>query len=109
MTQPQLSVIGIPWYSRESWDEILGIMEDAGSLPEDFDAWLERAERVRADCESRGNFVVECTIEPQLFTDWCRARSLRLDAHGRMMYANSIAAEIYKKRRAKPLKVTPNY
>ena len=39
-------VIGIIWYGREDYDQVLRIMADADTLPETYDAWRKAVKPV---------------------------------------------------------------
>ena len=85
------SVIGMSWYSRESYSRILEIMEDAGSLPPTYDQWLKKAEAGESKLQRAGHIVVRAVIDPDKFVAWCLARSLKVDAQARMQWAGERA------------------
>ena len=85
------SVIGMSWYSRESYSRILKIMEDADKLPLEFDQWLKKAETGESKLQRAGHIVVRAVIDPDEFVAWCLARSLKVDAQARMQWAGERA------------------
>ena len=80
--------VGIAWYRREDYAEILRIMQDAAELPTTWEKWFYAAERGARVLQKRGHIVVRAYIDPVDFPEWCRQRGLKLDAQARMQYAN---------------------
>jgi hypothetical protein len=86
-----IDALGIAWYKLEDYDAILRIMADSDKLPDTFSEWRMKAEQ-REKLERRnGKVVVRVLIDPETFPDWCRSRSLNVDAKARMLYASLIA------------------
>jgi hypothetical protein len=83
--------IGIPWYTRETYPDILNIMEDASTFPARFEDWLARAEATERQIENEGTAVVRAFIDPEEFSLWCRAHGLRVDAAARGRFASETA------------------
>lgn len=81
------------WYRAEDYDAILGIMSDRHQFPDRFDIWLAKAEAVEKDSADHGYVVVRAIINPKTFPDWCRSRSLNIDAEARTYFANLAARE----------------
>lgn len=92
----KVQVIGVPWYKREQYDEILRVMEDASLLPRTYDAWLQAAEKVFESQERIGIVAVKAYVDPATFPDWCRARGLTVNAAARIQYASTTAADAYR-------------
>lgn len=84
---------GIPWYARESYDDIRRAMADAGSLPEDYAYWLSSAESVETAVASAGVRVVRVPLDLAAFLAWCEARAVPPDGKARSSYATEMAAE----------------
>jgi hypothetical protein len=96
MTKMRVQAAGIPWYKREEYDEIRRVMEDAASLPKEFDTWLQKALQVKEHLKGQGVVAVEAYIDPSEFVAWCRGRGLHVDSAARIEYANLVAAEAHR-------------
>ena len=75
--------IGLAWYERNNYPAIRGIMADAHVLPIDYDTWLRQAESVVRLELALGSDIVKVTIDPDVFTAWCRATGQRIDGRAR--------------------------
>jgi hypothetical protein len=83
----QDSLVGVPWYTADTYRAILDVMEDSGLFPESFAAWHRGAEE-RVRCLSlAGRMPVPVRVDPQEFLHWCAKERLRPDAESRMEYA----------------------
>lgn len=85
-------MVGIPWYNRHQYDEILDVMEDADTLPATYEEWLSRTEQLSEKMKRYGVTAVRVEIEPMEFVGWCANQGLRANADARMEYANLRAA-----------------
>jgi hypothetical protein len=95
----QISVVGVPWYSRQNYARILEVMEDAHVLPPTFDKWLYLAEKVLQNAVDKGLVPVKAHIDPEQFVAWCRQRSLHVDAGARSQFAATVARANYTEGR----------
>jgi hypothetical protein len=51
---PKISVMGVPWYRREDYREIIAVMADGERSPKSFDAWLQRAVAIERQIVASG-------------------------------------------------------
>jgi hypothetical protein len=84
-------VVGIPWYSRESYAGVVEVMADRRHLPARFEEWLARAERNVKDYETQGLTIKRVQIDARIFLQWCKLLSFRPDAHARSVFAEQQA------------------
>jgi hypothetical protein len=94
MTQPQVQAVGMPWFRRETFDVLRAMFEDGHKLHRTYDEWLRAAETGRKSMEVKGVRVVCADLDPHEFPEWCKAKGLKLNAHARMEYANSVAYQV---------------
>jgi len=80
--------IGVAWYKRKDYPAIRRIMDDAHTLPVDYDTWLRKAALVVRLELAFGNDIVKVTLDPDIFAAWCRATGQRIDCHARRRYVN---------------------
>jgi hypothetical protein len=81
------SAVGVTWYRRGDYSQLLAIFEDAKELPATYDQWLGRAEHARKNLEHAGAFVVRAIIDPATFPEWCVANGHKIDAKARIEFA----------------------
>lgn len=64
---------------------------DGDTLPCSYRKWKQQVERLRDRLISQGILVVQAYIDPDVFPDWCISNGCQPDAHGRDMFATSLA------------------
>lgn len=87
-------VAGIPWYSREDYDDIRRAMADADALPDSFAYWLSSAESVETAVASAGVTVVRVPLDLPGFLAWCEAKKVSPDGRARSSYASEMASRL---------------
>jgi len=88
--------IGIPWYTRAAYPDILDIMVDGDSFPRDFDEWRVKAEATEMRVESEGTAAVRALIDPEEFPHWCHTHGLSTDGEARGKFASLTAFKAVK-------------
>jgi hypothetical protein len=83
MVKGPVRAVGMVWYRREDYAEILRIMDDADKLPPTWEKWHYAADRGLREVEGKGHIVIRAYIDPVEFSTWCVARGLKLDAEAR--------------------------
>jgi|KBSMisStandDraft_5_1062788.scaffolds.fasta_scaffold355960_1 hypothetical protein len=83
----KISAVGVTWYRRDDYSQLLAIFEDAKELPATYDQWLASAEHARKDFEGAGAFVVRAIIDPDTFPEWCLANGHKINAKARIEFA----------------------
>jgi hypothetical protein len=86
-------IVGISWYRREDYDLLMSMFLDRENLDDTFDDWHSQALEVSAKLTREGLVVEKAFIDPATFPEWCRANGLKMDAKGRVQYANEWAAK----------------
>jgi hypothetical protein len=86
------SLVGVPWYTADSYRAILEVMDDAGLFPDSYAAWHRGAEECVRSLRLAGRIPVPVRIEPQEFLRWCAEENVRSDAEARMDYARAMIA-----------------
>ncbi len=85
--------VGIPWYRTEQYTACRDLMADQGSLPPDYQTWLDNALAVQKDVEAAGDRPLKVYIDPKEFPTWCRMRGLARDTRARHRFANFTASQ----------------
>jgi hypothetical protein len=84
-------IMGIVWYLKEDYPAVLRLMADAASLPPTFEKWQYVAQRAERDLRAQGVTTVRAILDPATFPEWCRRHGEKVDAKGRMAFANDHA------------------
>ena len=87
----ELQAIGIHWYKRENFNELVKLFDDGHKLHDTYPEWLASANSLRREIESKGIRVVCVDIDPESFSSWCKSEGRRLDADARSEYASMVA------------------
>ena len=82
--------VGVPWYAREAYPDILAMMEDAHSLARTYEQWLAAAENNEAEARRAGVQVVRVPLDPAIFARWCADRGARPTRASRVEYVNEV-------------------
>jgi hypothetical protein len=89
--------VGVIWYkSEEDFIAARAIFTDAFLLPDSYREYLDLFSDIAAQIESAGRTIVKAEFDPKTFAQWCKARSLHVDANGRTAFANEKALEFLK-------------
>lgn len=89
-----VQAIGIAWYREADYERLRSIFIDSHALPDTFEKWQQKAEQIRKTQIQQGRIVIQAYIDPDTFPAWCAARGHKVDASGRMAFANAEAYRI---------------
>lgn len=67
----QSLVIGVTWYTEETWAEVKASAADPECFEESFAKWKAMAVAARRNFQRSGVLTLECQIVPQEFFAWC--------------------------------------
>ena len=81
-------IVGVPWYRREDYPEILATMEDAHTLAPTYEGWLMAAENNEAEARRAGVRVLRVPLDPETFTRWCADRGSPRTRASRVEFVN---------------------
>lgn len=79
--------VGIPWYKRADYPRIVQVMADPELLPETFDKWQFKAEKMEALFRREGRNPIRVPLDPEKFVAWCARYGCDVDAAGRRAFA----------------------
>jgi hypothetical protein len=83
--------VGMPWFTRESWERMRAVAADRDNLPEDF-AQFERIAGKRFDALIAAGHPVERVVfslkEVNAIAAWCAAKGVPFNAHVRAGFAS---------------------
>ena len=80
--------IRLPWYSRENYPGILGVVADRHNFASTYDQWLMAAENNELVARQTGLEIDRVMIEPEAFARWCAGKGIAPDSAARMSYVS---------------------
>lgn len=91
----KVQIVGLSWYRAEHFERLVTLFEDGQKLPSTYAKWLAAAEQLEKKLMGDGFMVVRAYIDPEEFPRWCAANGCKLDAKGRMAFANWTAMQAH--------------
>ena len=67
----QSLVIGVTWYTEETWGEVKASAADPECFEDSFAKWKAMAVAARRNFQRSGILALECQIVPEEFFAWC--------------------------------------
>jgi hypothetical protein len=84
-------VTGMPWYTPETYGQLLAMVEDATEFPATFEEWLARAEKELDEFQMRGIRVLRIHFDANAFSAWTREYGREANAHNyRLMIEEAV-------------------
>lgn len=69
----QAMIIGVTWYTAETWARVKAAATDPECFEDSFEKWKAMATAARREFQRSGVRAVECLIEPEELLAWCAA------------------------------------
>ena len=80
------AIVGIPWYSEESWKHMKEISADPESFHESYQIWLAHADKSVVLLTNRDKPFERLNIDPVSYSWWCENQSIVRDKESRRAY-----------------------
>jgi hypothetical protein len=96
MTNRYSSLIGLPWYRPERYDQARSRMADGSLMPESYHVWLKRAEEREHETNRPGCATQRVYVDGDEFVTYCAGKNLVLDGKARTRYAADFCAQVFK-------------
>ena len=96
MTNLYDTLIGVPWFRAENYDEARARMSDAAQLPETFEEWLSRAEERERNFHRTGVTVERVYVDDDRFIEFCGNSDQPLNSGARQKFAMTKVARSTK-------------
>jgi hypothetical protein len=81
----------IPWFTAETWPELLTVAADRADLPDTFAEFELIAGRKFERLRAQGVPLHRVLVSIPEMAAWCRANGFRVDAPGRAAFAAFVA------------------
>lgn len=84
----QQLVIGVTWYTPESWAQVKATATDPDCFEDSFEKWKAMAVLARRNFQRSGVLALECQIDPEEFAAWCAQNEQENNATARAEYVS---------------------
>jgi hypothetical protein len=84
----QSMLVGITWYTEESWAQVKALAVDPERFEDSFIAWEAIANTARRDLQRAGVRAVEFQIIPQQLFEWCATNNKENNAGSRAEFVS---------------------
>ncbi len=86
----QQMVIGLTWYTEETWAKVKATATDPECFDETFDKWKAAAVVARRNFQRSGVMALECQIDPEKFFAWCAANNQENNSTSRGEFVSEV-------------------
>jgi hypothetical protein len=84
----QSLMIGLTWYTEETWGEVKATASDPECFEDSFAKWTAMAVSARREFQRSGVRAIECHIVPREFFAWCALNSQENNATARAEFVS---------------------
>ncbi|MDP2142740.1 MAG: hypothetical protein Q8J80_01295 [Gallionella sp.] len=67
----QALIIGLTWYTEETWAQVKASATDPECFEDNFEKWKTVASKARSEFQRSGVRAIECLIVPEELSAWC--------------------------------------
>ncbi|MEM8845133.1 MAG: hypothetical protein AAGB35_08835 [Pseudomonadota bacterium] len=92
------SVMGVPWYTEDTWNEMRNISEDEENFHSNFQEWLATADKSIVLLTTQNRPFLRLDIDPISYSWWCDKNSLKKDRDSRRAYIQYVLDSKIKSR-----------
>ncbi|MBS1145408.1 MAG: hypothetical protein H6R14_2814 [Proteobacteria bacterium] len=91
----QSMVIGLTWYTPETWAQVKARAVDPACFEESFDKWKAMAVAARRNFQRSGVMALEYQIVPEEFFAWCAKNGQANDSTARGEYVSERLSAVH--------------
>lgn len=91
----QTLVIGLTWYTEETWAQVRASATDPECFEDTFEKWKAMAIAARREFQRSGVRALEYQIIPHEFADWCALHAQENNSTSRAEYVSEMLTEAY--------------
>lgn len=84
----QSLVIGVTWYTEETWAQVKATAVDPECFEDTFAKWKAMAVAARRNFQRSGVLALECQIVPEEFFAWCAQNNQENNSTSRGEYVS---------------------
>lgn len=91
----QSLVIGVTWYTEETWQQVKATASDPECFEDSFAQWKAMAVAARRNFQRSGVLALECRIEPEEFAAWCAQHQQENNSTSRAEYVSEKLSAVH--------------
>jgi len=91
----QSLVVGLTWYTEESWAQVKATATDPACFEDSFAQWKAMAVAARREFQRSGVRALEYQIDPEEFALWCVLNNQENNAASRAEYVSERLSAIH--------------
>ncbi|MBS1139334.1 MAG: hypothetical protein H6R13_787 [Proteobacteria bacterium] len=91
----QAMVIGVTWYTPETWAEVKATAVDPECFEESFEKWKAMAVLARRNFQRSGVMALEYQIVPEEFFAWCEKNGQENNSTARGEYVSERLSAVH--------------
>jgi hypothetical protein len=95
-TRSQTMIIGVTWYTEETWAQVKATATDPECFEDSFGKWKAMAVTARREFQRSGVRALEYQIIPQEFADWCAQHGQENNSTSRAEYVSERLTAAYE-------------
>ena len=80
------AAIGVAWYRKEQWGDLLGVSEDRDKLEATYGEWLIEANLALRRMRQSGMDIRKVDVDVEELVRWCREQGRPVNAASRAYY-----------------------
>lgn len=84
----QTLIIGVTWYTEETWSQVKATATDPNCFEESFEKWKTMAVLARREFQRSGVRALEFLIDPADFAAWCAENNQENNATARSEFVS---------------------
>lgn len=86
--------LGVAWYRRDQWQQLLSASVDNEDLEETFDEWEKAVEASIRDLRLKGQAIKKVDVDIDALLKWCQEKRIPLNGSARARFvAERLRAE----------------
>lgn len=93
-------VVGLTWFKDEGdFKKALSLFDNAAAeMPLTYEDFLIVFDEAMKKVRDEGLIPIKAEIDPESFLSWCRARNVKSDHWGRLLFCNETAVSYLRSR-----------
>lgn len=91
----QSLVIGVTWYTEETWAQVKAGAQDPECFEDSFAKWKAMAVAARRNFQRSGVLALECQIVPEEFFAWCILNEQENNAKSRAEFVSEKLSAVH--------------
>ncbi|HAF45182.1 MAG: hypothetical protein A2100_02355 [Sideroxydans sp. GWF2_59_14] len=94
-TRSQTMIIGVTWYTEETWAQVKATATDPECFEDSFEKWKAVAIAARRNFQRSGVRALECLIVPAEFSAWCAQHGQENNSTSRAEFVSEVLTAAY--------------